>query len=217
MRFHPRLPFRSGKIVRDDLRGGAESRLRHAGCAAVEELERRVLLSAILTNAIASHIDPTTAPQALFPPGVSTFPLLTRAGFRVLGTTFYRFSVDGTAPAVPTTFSAVAGSPAIIDTALALFDADGNLLQSADADTPYVGTETLSANLTSRKPYVLGVYTADLNLFATSPHPVTLTVDTGAQRINSSIQIDPAVGSKEFIANSGQGKLGLIGPRHLVS
>lgn len=178
--------------------------LNWAGAAAVEELERRLLLTALLSNAVQRHIDPTTAQQALFAPGVSSYGLFSKAGLNVIGQQFYRFTVADTNPAVTTTFSTSSIRLGQVDAALALYDADGNLLQTADADKPFASFEHLSANLTSGTPYVLDVLTANIiaQFPSTPPRPVTLTVDTGQQRINSPIKIDPTAGTAEFLANT---------------
>ena len=178
--------------------------LNWAGAAAVEELERRLLLTSLLSNAIQTHIDPTTAPQALFAPGISSYGLFSKAGLNVIGQQFYRFTVADTDPAVTTTFSTSSIQFGRVDAALALYDADGNLLQRADADKPFASFEHLSANLTSGAPYVLDVLTANIvpQFPSVPPRPVTLTVDTGQQRFNSPIKIDPTAGTAEFLANS---------------
>ena len=177
-------------------------RLIRAGVYGVEPLERRLLLTNVLRASIPAQIDPATTPQALFVPGVSATPLTTPAAVGTVGSSFFRFTVDDLAPGQTTTFSTLAGNAQSTDTALALYDGDGNLLRTADADSPAAGNESLSAALTSLRPYVLGVFSA--NLFVAGNSPFTLTVDTGAQRVNSTITIDAATGTAEFLANSGE-------------
>src|SRR5690349_5684957 len=53
----------------------AANRVGWAARDVVQALERRTLLAAQLTAIIPGQIDPTTAPQALFAPGVSTYAL----------------------------------------------------------------------------------------------------------------------------------------------
>ncbi|MFI5377950.1 MAG: CARDB domain-containing protein [Tepidisphaerales bacterium] len=173
--------------------------MSRAGPCIAEQLENRVLLAAALDNQIPVSIDPALATQSLFPPGTSQFsPTLTFTNN--LGSTFYQFSVVNTAAGQVTNFHIVGTSGN--DLALVLFDADGNRLQLADADTPNRWTENLSAALSSRLPYVLGIY--DNKNAGASSTASTLTADTGAQRLNSPIAINPATGSTEFLANSGQ-------------
>jgi len=162
------------------------------------------MLTALLSNAIQAHIDPTTAPQALFAPGVSTYALSSTAGFDVIGKQLYRFAVADAAPGVTTTFTTASVAHSFVDVALALYDADGNLLQTADADKPFTSSEQLSANLQSGHPYVLEVLSANIvfTLPVTVAKPFVLTVNTGQQGINSSIKIDPGAGAAEFLANT---------------
>ena len=180
--------------------------LRMASRTTVEELERRTLLTALLSSAIPAQIDPATAPQALFSPGISTYSLHSQSGFQTVSATLYRFTVNNTLPGAMTTFTTSSTVPTLVDTALALFDADGNLIQSADSDSPSPSHELMTASLASEKPYILGVYTANLGPpFPTPPQrPVLLTVDTEPQQLSTAIRIDPALGSAEFLANSGQ-------------
>lgn len=179
----------------------AGRRLQSARARVVEELERRTLLSPLLTGSIPSHIDPTTAPQTLFPPGASTVAEATTVGHRVVGHQLYRFSVVDAAPGVTTTTFTTTPDPDSVgvDTGLALFDSDGNLLKIADANQPGFG-QKMSIALQSERPYVLGVYSDNYSLLETSSQVFTLTVDTAQQRVNSTIKIDPATGNADFQA-----------------
>ncbi|HXE51554.1 MAG TPA: hypothetical protein VN541_00980, partial [Tepidisphaeraceae bacterium] len=173
--------------------------IERAGCYVAEELEARVLLTGILRSSIPASIDPNTATQALFVPGVTTSSLTRSAASP--RATYYRFSVEETAdPTVTFATSPPKIGTAPADAALALYDADGNLLQMADADTPGTVTESLSSQLQSRQPYIIGVFA--LTLLGSSSF--NFTVNSGQQRVNSTIAIDPSTGTADFLAGSGQ-------------
>lgn len=180
----------------------ARWRLRRAGGFVVEELERRTLLTSVLT--IPSRITPSTTPQQLFVAGNDTFNLTTQPGLNVVGSQFYRFALHNAAPAA-TTFSVQSTAPGV-DAALALYDADGNLIQQADSDTPNPSTETLSAPLASGQQFELGVFTANVppSNILTPAQPVTLTAAIPPQAVSAAIKINPATGQAQLPASSGQ-------------
>jgi len=184
----------------------ATKTLRPAGKPIVEELERRMLLTSVVSSHIPASITAAGKPEQLFAPGASTFALTTTAGLNVVSSQFYRFALDNVQDGQPMTFSLSTAVPSIathVDTALALYDADGNLLQKVDADSPNPSTESLSATPASGQQYVLGVFTA--NIGVTQPaERVNLTVNTPPQVINSTLKINPTTGQLQFQANSGQ-------------
>ncbi len=172
-----------------DRRGATRSAAWHA----VERLERRTLLSSTLDAAVPAQIAPSAAAQQLFAPGTTTVGLSTPGGLQVVGGSLFRFTTAGTGPTTTVTFATTAVNPAT-DVALALFDADGNRLQLADADTPTAGTESLTATLSTRTAYVLGVYSDTTRYTSRLPGgqpvanalPFTLTATT-AQPSNSAV------------------------------
>lgn len=93
----------------------------------------------------------------------------------------------------------------MLDTGLASTTAMAMCCSAQDVDTPSDGTETLVANLHSGKAYILGVFGANEANYGQRLY--TLTVDTGQQRLNSTIQMDPVAGIASFLADSGQDRL----------
>lgn len=187
-----------------------QSSIRRAGYGVAEELERRVLLTAVVSSHIPASISAAGKTEQLFTPGTSTFGLSTSAGLNVVSSQFYRFALDNLQEGQPITFS-LNTAPSVathVDTALALYDADGNLLQKVDADSPNPSTESLSAAAASGQQYVLGVFTANIGVSQPAEH-VTLTVNTPPQVINSTLKIDPATGKLQFQAS---GQDGFTGP-----
>ena len=184
----------------------ARRRLWRAGGAVAEELERRTLLTATLSAFIPAHIDPNTVtPQQeqLFPQGTTNLSLGTPPPL-VFGNgpfqQFYRFALNNVQEGQTTTFSTSAALPGI-DTALALYDSDGNLLQKADADQPSPTSESLSAVLPSGRKFELGVF--DETLTSKVATAFTLSAVVPPQVQNTTLKIDPATGQLKFQANSG--------------
>ena len=179
-------------------------RLRWAWRVVVEELERRMLLTSVVSSAIPAQISPTTIPQQLFVAGTSSLGLSTPAGLNVVGEQFYRFALNNAQEGPATVFSTAALAHGV-DTALALYDADGNLLQKVDSDQPVTSSEILSAVLPSGKQFELGVFAANISspIFLAPPQPVTLTAAIPPQVLGSSLKIDPGSGKLQFTANSG--------------
>ena len=188
---------RSTGVSRNRKTNVKQARVIRARAFVTEVLERRLLLSSTLRAAIVNQVDPATTQQTLFVPGMSSVQVNTPGAVGAIGSTFFRFTLDNTAVGQTTTFSSTEN--VFLDTALALYDGDGNLLQVVDADKPAVGIEQLTVALDSGKPYILGVYDRNLFLHQT----VTLTADTGPQRVNSTIAIGPNTGTADFLANSG--------------
>ena len=170
-----------------------------------EELERRTLLTSIVSTHIPASISSSSKPEQLFVPGTSTFALNTTAGVNLVASQFYRFALDNLQEGQAMTF-ALKTAPAVatrVDTALALYDADGNLLQKVDTDHPNVSTETLSAVLASGQQFVVGVFTSNI-LGVLPSQRVTLTVNTPPQVTNPMLTINPSSGQVQFQANSGE-------------
>lgn len=169
-----------------------------------EELENRTLLTASLSATIPSQIDPNTIifQQQLFPQGTSTSAFSTPAQVNLPGKLFIRFALDNLQEGQTTTFSTSAPAGGV-DTALALYDSDGNLLQKTDADQPVLSSESLSAVLASGRPYELGMFFESV----AAPNvgrPFTLTATVPPQVQNPTLKIDPTSGALQFQANSGE-------------
>ena len=180
-------------------RFGALRAVRRAAWYTSELMECRILLSAQLSGFIPTQINPSSASQALFAPGVSTYSL--SAVPQQSQGTYYKFSVDNSVAGTLTSFKTSATSSQA-DAALALFDADGNRVFVIDSDSipASPANETLATALTSQKVYVLGVYTRGLGPVNNAAVPVTLNVDTRAQEVNSTIAIDLSAGTASFSA-----------------
>jgi hypothetical protein len=159
----------------------------------LEQLEDRTLLT-LPAGAVPAMVDPFLAGQELFAPDLSERVIAADpvgpAGY------LFKFAVDGPEFTVPATFdlSGPAG-----DAALALYDSDGNQLLVADAD-PMPGIESLTAELESRRAYVLGVFFEP----AGPPVEYTLTVATGPQIVNTTLAVDPTTGLATLQANAGE-------------
>jgi hypothetical protein len=159
----------------------------------VEPLEDRVLPS---IN-VPSPIDPTQAPQTLFAPDPTRLEILAQSPGPE--SRLFRFALDGQTPGQPVTFTVAPAAPNDpLDAAVGLYDADGNLLASANPGLP--GTVSLTAGLDTRRVYVLGV-------FYDSPGPLAdldLTVTPGPQVVNSAIILDPGTGTATRAADAGE-------------
>src|SRR5262249_21723788 len=102
----------------------------------------------------------------------------------------------------PATFELSAASAAsMLDAALGLYDANGNLLASANQDLQgKPGSESLTANLDSRRVYVVGAFFDGASL----PETFRLTVTPAAQISHAPLRIDPGTGNVELDAVSGE-------------
>ena len=163
----------------------------------LERLEPRLLLDASVIGPIPSLIDPATADQLVLPPGLSQHHLPDVDG---PASVLLAFVLDGKGSSETAQFDLAPAIAGPGDAALALYDANGNLLMKVDADslvaTPAV--ETMSAQVKSRQLYVLGIF------FGPSP-PLTdydLTVTVGPQAANTAIAVDRATGLGQLQAAS---------------
>src|SRR5947209_1011750 len=180
-----------------------KERLAAAGTPVVELLEGRTLLTTALSTAIPAQINPSTASEQLFADGTSTFNFQTQAGSRVISKQFFLFAQRNAQEGQPTTFSVSAPvQPFAIDTALAVYDASGNLLQKADSDNPQPSTEQLSVVVPSGQPFIVGLFDENLPVIFEPAMPVTLSVTPPPQSVNAPIKIDPATGQAQLIANT---------------
>jgi len=156
-----------------------------------EALEPRLLLDGTAIGEIPSQIDPAAATQTVLGPGVTQqqIPADPFGPAAIL----LSFAVDGAlfSDMVVFDLAQVSGGSGS-DAALALYDASGNLLMTvdADADLSQPGSETMSALIESRMPYVLGIYFGP----AGPPEDYELTVTTGLQVMNDPIVVDPTTG-----------------------
>ncbi len=174
--------------------------LRH-----LEELEARWLLAGV---PLPTSVNPFTVPQTLFAPDLAELDLQLNSVPATAA--LYRFVLDGPGYSDIATvrLQPATGTP-LSDAALALFDAHGNLIASADTDPDpsNPGMESLSAELTSGSVYVLGAYFQPL----APPVDYLLSVEPGLQVTNTPLTINPTNGMLTFIANSGEDAL--TGPR----
>ena len=162
-----------------------------------ERLEPRLLLEGSAIGPIPALIDPAMADQIVFAPGSSHRQIPDVDGPTSV---LLAFALDGTG------FSDVAQfdlAPAETgwggDAALALYDANGNLRMTVDAD-PLVATpaiETMLAEIVSRQLYVLGIYFGPASMV-----DYDLTVTIGPQAANTAIAVDPATGVGQLQAGS---------------
>lgn len=171
---------------------------RARACSELEPLEPRLLLDGTVIGVIPSLIDPATADQVVFAPGLSHHripnvdgPTSVLLSFVLDGPGFSDMPQFDLAPAVP--------GWGLGDAALALYDAGGNLLTTVDADGDVTmpAVETMLTGIENRQLYVLGIY------FGAAPiMDYDLTATVGPQVPNTEIAIDPATGVGQLQAKS---------------
>lgn len=154
----------------------------------LEILEDRAMLAVT----VRSQIFPDSAVQAHFAPGMSERDLDTS-----LSEQTFRFSTNGEENGVPKTFETLASEPS--DAAIALYDANGNLIAHADADlNPNSWAhEKLVVELEPHETYLLHII-IDL----TQPAGLILRADLPTESINETLALDPTSGVLQFDATS---------------
>ena len=115
----------------------------------MELLERRLLLNGGAIGTIPVWTDPSTAVQAVYPPGQSLHT------FQPAGTgqasQSYVFALDSVAYGNTVEFAVAPSVPdATLDAAMALYDGDGNLLQTVDDDASPDGPGVEASRWASR-------------------------------------------------------------------
>ena len=147
----------------------------------IEALERRQLLSAAALAAVPASIDPALAEQTLFAPGQTRLELPSPMQSRLL-----EFALDTQVFSAQAKFTfGPAITPHPGDTAIGIYDQNGNLLKKVDADIA-----DLEFDLNPRRPYILGLF------FGANPAPETyaLELTTAPQVVNATLAINPGTG-----------------------
>jgi hypothetical protein len=159
-----------------------------------EVLECRTLLSI----SIPSAIDSGEASQVLFAGDVTRESIAAGHADQLM-----EFALKGVSSPQTVRFDLAPDDPTNMqDAALALYDADGNLIASADNNPKPAepGLEVLTASVSSAKPYVLGVFRAQV-IVQGGFH---LDVTPGPQAVGPTITANPSTGQASLGPDSGE-------------
>jgi hypothetical protein len=159
----------------------------------LESLEDRTMLSV----SIPPTIDPTKATQVLFAGDLTQEALPAGTPTRL-----WEFSLNGATSPASIQFDLGPTSSSSQDGALALYDADGNLLSSVNANpTPSEpGIESLVAPVQSGQVYILGTFLDP----SVTQNDFQLTVTPDPQNLNAPLTADSSTGNASLPVNSGQ-------------